>query len=50
MPVDLEDGRTVLAWSSLAVLLTAVDAMRARFGDPRTGESPAQPEADRSAN
>ena len=33
--VDLPDGRVVLAQTSLALLLTAADALRARYGDPR---------------
>ena len=32
---DLEDGRTVMAETSLVALLTAVDAIVARHGDPR---------------
>ena len=33
--LDLPDGRTVLAETSLALLLIAADAFKARFGDPR---------------
>ncbi len=33
----LPDGRWVLAETSLALLLTAADLLRARFGDPREG-------------
>lgn len=33
--IPLPDGRKVLAETSLALLLTAVDALRARYGDPR---------------
>lgn len=33
----LPDGRVVLAESSLQLLLTAADAFRAKYGDPRVG-------------
>lgn len=33
--IPLPDGSVVLAETSLALLLTASDALRARFGDPR---------------
>jgi hypothetical protein len=33
--VDLLDGTTVLAETSLALLLTAAEAFKARHGDPR---------------
>lgn len=33
--IDLPDGRVVLAATSLKLLLTAADAFRARYGDPR---------------
>ena len=36
--LTLPDGRTVLAETSLALLLMAADAFKARHGDPRTGE------------
>jgi len=34
--LDLPDGRTVIAETSLALLLAAADAFRTRFGDSRT--------------
>jgi hypothetical protein len=33
--IDLEDGRTVIAETSLKLLLTASDLFKARYGDPR---------------
>lgn len=33
--VPLPDGRTVVAETSLALFLSAADAFRARYGDPR---------------
>ncbi len=33
--IDLADGRVVLAQTSLALLLTAADGLKARYGDPR---------------
>jgi hypothetical protein len=33
--LDLPDGTTVLAETSLALFLTAADAYRAKYGDPR---------------
>ena len=33
--LDLEDGRVVLAETSLALFLSAADALKARYGDPR---------------
>ncbi len=33
--IDLEDGHTVIAETSLKLLLTASDLFRARYGDPR---------------
>ena len=33
--IDLEDGQTVIAETSLKLLLTASDLFRARYGDPR---------------
>jgi hypothetical protein len=33
--IDLPDGRVVLAETSLSLFLTAADALRARYGDPR---------------
>lgn len=33
--VDLEDGTAVVAETSLALFLTAADALKARYGDPR---------------
>lgn len=33
--LDLEDGTVIMAESSLAALLTAMDAIVARHGDPR---------------
>lgn len=33
--IDLPDGRVVIAETSLALFLTAADALKARFGDPR---------------
>ena len=33
--IDLEDGRTVIAETSLKLFLTASDLFRARYGDPR---------------
>jgi len=33
--IDLPDGRVLLAETSMALYLTAADAMRARYGDPR---------------
>lgn len=33
--ITLPDGRWVLAETSLRLFLTAADALRARFGDPR---------------
>lgn len=32
---ELPDGRVVVAETSLRLLLTAADALRARYGDPR---------------
>lgn len=32
---ELADGTTVVAETSLALFLTAADAMKARYGDPR---------------
>lgn len=32
---ELPDGKIVIAETSLALLLTAADALKARFGDPR---------------
>lgn len=34
--IPLPDGRVVIAETSLALLLTAGDALKARYGDPRT--------------
>ena len=33
--LDLEDGTTVVAETSLALFLTAADAYKAKYGDPR---------------
>lgn len=33
--LDLPDGRVVLYQTSLRLLLTAADALKARYGDPR---------------
>jgi hypothetical protein len=33
--IDLEDGQTVIAETSLRLLLTASDLFKARYGDPR---------------
>ena len=33
--IDLPTGEVVLAETSLALLLTAADALKARYGDPR---------------
>ena len=33
--IDLEDGQTVIAETSLKLLLAASDLFRARYGDPR---------------
>jgi hypothetical protein len=33
--LDLPDGRTVLAETSLKLFLTAAEALMARYGDPR---------------
>lgn len=33
--LDLPDGRTVLAQTSLRLFLAAADMLRARYGDPR---------------
>ena len=33
--LDIDDHRVVLAETSLKLFLTAADALRARFGDPR---------------
>jgi hypothetical protein len=33
--IDLPDGRSVVAETSLALFLTCADGLRARFGDPR---------------
>lgn len=33
--IDLPDGQTVIADTSMALWLTAADAMKARYGDPR---------------
>ena len=33
--IDLEDGHTVIAETSLKLLLAASDLFRARYGDPR---------------
>ena len=34
--LDLPDGRTVIAETSLVLLLAAADTFRTRFADPRT--------------
>lgn len=34
--LDLPDGKTVIAETSLALFLTAADALKSRYGDPRT--------------
>lgn len=34
--VNLPDGRIILTETSLALFLTAADALKTRFGDPRT--------------
>ena len=34
--LDLPDGRTVIAETSLTLLLAAAETFRTRFGDPRT--------------
>lgn len=33
--IDRPDGRVTIAETSLALLLTAADALKARYGDPR---------------
>lgn len=33
--LELDDGSTVLAETSLVIFLAAADALRARYGDPR---------------
>jgi hypothetical protein len=33
--IDLPDGKVVIAETSLRLLLTAADILKARFGDPR---------------
>lgn len=33
--LTLPDGRTVMAETTLALFLTAADALKARYGDPR---------------
>lgn len=33
--IDLDDGAVVIAETSLALFLTAADALKARYGDPR---------------
>lgn len=33
--IDQPDGRVVIAETSLKLLLTAADALKARYGDPR---------------
>lgn len=33
--IDLPDGTAVIAETSLALFLTAADALKAKFGDPR---------------
>lgn len=38
--IDLHDNRTVICETSLALFLTAADALRARYGDPREKETP----------
>lgn len=38
--IDLPDGRHVIAETSLALFLMAADALKARFGDPRTESGP----------
>lgn len=35
--IEMPDGRTLFAQTSLALLLTAADAFKAKHGDPRTG-------------
>jgi hypothetical protein len=35
MRLELDDGSVVLAETSLVLFLSAADALRARFGDPR---------------
>jgi len=34
--IDLPDGTVILAETSLALFLTAADAFKARYGDPRS--------------
>jgi hypothetical protein len=34
--IDLPDGRVVMAETTLRLLLTAADAFRTHYGDPRT--------------
>jgi hypothetical protein len=36
--LDLPDGRVVVTETSLALLLTAADAFKARYGDPREAQ------------
>jgi hypothetical protein len=36
--IELENGEVVMAETSLRLFLTAADAFRARYGDPRQGE------------
>lgn len=41
--MDMPDGQTVLGETSLRLLLTAADALKAKYGDPRlddTGDVP----------
>ncbi len=33
--IDLQDGSSVIAETSLALFLSAADALKARYGDPR---------------
>jgi hypothetical protein len=33
--LDLENGKVLIAETSLALFLTAADALKARYGDPR---------------
>jgi len=33
--IDLDDGSSVIAETSLALFLTAADALKAKYGDPR---------------
>ena len=44
--IPLEDGSHVFAETTLKLFLTAADAMKARFGDPRQDDVPPDPNSN----